>query len=177
MRIFTAIPLPSEVKKKVGEITSGRLSVPYVNTTNLHITLNFFGELTEVDVEKVKQVLLESDKSQKPVGINFDRIVKFHQQIHMTLKPNAALEALQGKMQKTFQDSGFRFQERKYYPHVKLANLHMDHVMNPQRKLENFPNEELKQLSFLADRIILYESRLLLHHAHHYPLLEVKLAL
>jgi hypothetical protein len=47
----------------------------------------------------------------------------------------------------------------------------MDKVMNPERKLENFPKEELKQLSFVASKAVLYESKLLLHHSHHNPLM------
>lgn len=175
MRIFIAVPLPEEVKSKVSEIMRGRLPVSYVNTTNLHITLNFFGELTDDEVGRVKKIFVGSTDGTKPFAIEFDQLVKFHQQIHLTVKPNQALSELQNKLEKMFHDLGFMFQDRRYYPHVKLANLHMDHVMNQQRKLENFPNQELQQLNFTADRIVLYESKLLLHHAHYYPLIEIKL--
>lgn len=168
--------MPDEVKKKVGEITKNRLPIAYVNTTNLHITLNFFGELTDMEVERVKMIFPEAAKEKNKFSIAFDRLVKFHQQIHLALKSNEALAELQSSMQAVFESDGFRFQERTYYPHVKLANLHMDHVMNPQRRIENFPHDELQHLNFTADRVILYESRLLLHHPHYYPILEIGLA-
>lgn len=157
------------------EITRGRLPIAYVNTTNLHITLNFFGELTDDELEKVQKNLADTVRDQKPFKIIFDKLIKFHQQIHMTLKPNRDLAVLQAKMQKAFEEAGFNFQDRPYYAHVKLANLHMDRVMNPQRKIESFPYQELEQLSFIADRVVLFESKLLLHHSHHYELLEQRL--
>lgn len=171
MRIFTAIPLPERIKNKVREITCGRLSVSYVNTANLHITLNFLGELTDDELRRVKLTFSGIVQEARQFPVAFDRLVKFHQQIHLTLLPNPALTELQEGMQKIFQAAGFTFSDRQYYPHVKLANLHMDHVMNPERKIEHFPHDELAQLNFVAERVVLYESKLLLHHAHYTELL------
>jgi len=175
MRIFTAISLPKEIKDRATQIFQGRLPVPYINTTNLHITLNFFGELIDDEQKKVKEIFSQAVIEAKPFEIQFDKLVKFHQQIHMTLKPNPALGKLQSQLEVLFHDSGFLFQDRIYYPHVKLSNLHMDKVMFKDRKIEDFPNEELRQLSFMADRVVLYESKLLLHHAHHTQLIEITL--
>lgn len=176
MRIFTAIPLPQEVKDEVSQITKNRLPVPYVNTTNLHITLNFFGELDTDEVEKVKQIFPEVCKGKSKFDVVFGRVVAHHnRQIHFTIAPNNQLNKLQRELEQTFRKEGFTFQERQYYPHVKLANMHLDNVMNRDRKLENFPNEELQSLNFKAQKIVLYESKLLLHHPKHIPLMEADL--
>ena len=172
MRLFTAITLPKEIKDKTSEIMRGRLPVPYINTTNLHITLNFIGE---VESEKVKNLINNFPiflAQQKPFKIEFDKLQKFRQQIHITLKPNFQLEKLQSLLEEKLRLNGLKLEERSYYPHVTLANLHFDHVLNPQRKLELFPNKELEKLNFLANVITLYESKLLLHHAHHESLIE-----
>ncbi len=175
MRLFTAIPLPDETKQAVGEITRGRLPVPYINTTNLHVTLNFFGELTDSEVDKVKKIFEQTAKGFLKVNIEFDKLVKFSDQIHLTLLPNEKLVELESILQKAFEAGGFKFQDRPYYPHVKLTNLHMDKVMNPERKLDDFPNQDLKQLNFEADRIVLFESKLLLHHPRHISLIALNL--
>lgn len=176
MRIFTAIPLPEAQKKAVTEITKNRLPVPYVNTTNLHITLNFFGELDTDQVERVRNIFPDVCTGFKSFPVEFDKIVAHHnRQIHMTVKPNPNLNALQQKLTEDFIANGFRFQDRPYYAHMKLANMHLDNVMNRNRKLENFPNEELDKLKFIAEKIVLFESKLLLHHPKHIPLLEVSL--
>lgn len=176
MRLFTAIPIPIEKKDLVQKLTFGRLPVSYINTTNLHVTLNFFGELEEKDVEVIAKIMDEVLENEDKIEIVFDKITKFRQQIHLTLKPNQKLEALYGKLESVFYVSGFMLHDRNYYPHVKLSNLHMDQVMNQQRKLENFPNEELAQLNFVADRVMLYESKLLMHHAKYTVLKEFNLS-
>ena len=171
MRIFTAISLPKQIKDSVSGLTRGRLPIPYINTTNLHMTLNFFGELSDAEVEKAKNGFLRIANGLKGFAVEFEAVKKFHQQIHLAVKSSQQLIELQEKLEKEFEYLGFRFQDRKFYPHVKLGNLHMDNVMNRQRKLENFPNEELKKINFYADQIALYESKLLLHHPK-YILLE-----
>jgi 2'-5' RNA ligase len=172
MRLFTAIPFPKEIKDQVSEIARGRLPIPYINTTNLHITLNFFGELDDAQVARVKDNFLQIVSDQKGFEIEFEAIVKFHLQLHLTVKQNSSLLALQNQLEKKFEALGFQFQDRNFYPHVKLGNLHMDNVMNRERKMENFPNQELSRLKFRADRIVLFESKLLLHHPKHIPLME-----
>lgn len=175
MRIFTGIPLPAQTKDQITEITRGRLPIPYVSTLNLHITLNFFGELTDSETDTIKSNFLKIVRGQKKFRIEFLALEKFHQQIHLKVKESLELTALQERLQKAFSKLGFLFEDRKYYPHVKLANLHMDKVMNPQRKLENFPQQEIGKLNFTADKITLYSSKLLLHHSKHTPIMEVEL--
>ncbi|MBX4186685.1 MAG: RNA 2',3'-cyclic phosphodiesterase [Candidatus Doudnabacteria bacterium] len=189
MRLFTAIPLPDDIKQTAGEITRGRLPVPYVNTGNLHVTLNFFGELTDAEADKAKKVFADTSKGFEKFSVEFDQLVKFNDQIHLTILPNERLSLLQSILEKAFERlsllqsilekaflaAGFKFQDRPYYPHVKLTNLHMDKVMNQERKLDNFPHEELKQLNFEADKVAIFETKLLLHHPKHIPLVEIKL--
>lgn len=176
MRLFTAIPIPTEKKDLVQKLTFGRLPVSYINTTNLHVTINFFGELEEKSVEVIAKVMDEVLKKEDKIEIVFDKITKFRQQIHLTLKDNPKLKQLHSKLTQTFLRANFQLYVREYYPHVKLSNLHMDQVMNQQRKLENFPNEELRQLNFVADRMALYESKLLMHHAKYTALKEFNLS-
>ena len=175
MRLFTAIPLTEESKKLVTEITRGRLPVPYINTTNLHITLNFFGELDDAQVDKVKKIFDSFAKGQERFLIEFDQLVKSNDQIHLTIKANPRLTQLRNLLHKQFELQGLKLDSRAYYPHVKLTNLHFDKVMNPERTLDNFPHEELQKLNFTAEQIILYESKLLLHHPKHIPIIELSL--
>lgn len=175
MRLFTAISLSKEIKDRVGEITRGRLPIPYINTTNLHITLNFFDELDDAEVEKVKTNFLQIVDDSPGFDLEFEAIVKFHLQLHLTVKSSLALLQLQSQLEKKFEQLGFQFQDRKFYPHVKLGNLHMDNIMNRQRKMENFPNSELSALKFHADKVVLFESKLLLHHPKYISLMEKEL--
>ncbi len=175
MRLFTAIPLPEETKVQVGKITQGRLPIAYVNLNNLHITLNFFDEVPDDKAEIINQNFIPILEGQKMFEVELTDLVKFHQQIHIRVKPSSALSRLQSTLEARFKQLGFTFQERNYYPHIKLGNMHMDKVMNQRRKIENFPNQELTRLNFQAEQVVLYKSELLLHHSKHTPLLTYQL--
>jgi 2'-5' RNA ligase len=176
MRIFTAIPIPNEVKNKLVAMTRGKLPVSYLNTINLHITLNFLGDLTQDELHQALGVFEEAVGVARPkINIVFDKLTKFGQQIHLTLQLNPALADLQKDLESALKGAGLRFQDREYYPHVKLANMHIDNTLYRDRKIENFPMPELQELNFIAGKISLYESKLLLHHAHHASLKDIDL--
>ncbi|MBX4204589.1 MAG: RNA 2',3'-cyclic phosphodiesterase [Candidatus Doudnabacteria bacterium] len=176
MRIFTAIPIPNEVKNALVELTRGRLPIPYINITNLHITLNFLGDLFTDDSNKALKIFptLVGEYRGK-FEIEFDKIANFRQQIHLTVKNSETLFGLQQDLEAGFKTVGLHFQDQKFYPHVTLGKMHLDNIMNRSRKLVNFPNEELAQLNFTVQSVALFESKLLPHHAHHTPLVEVPL--
>ena len=175
MTFFTAIPLPDSVKKNIRDITAFKLPVPYVNTTNLHITLNFFGQLESARLKELEQELKELFNHKKSFLVVFSKLVKFNKQIHLTLEENPALKSLQKQLESELKKLGYEFQDRLYYPHVKLSNLHMDKVLHPERKLATFPNNLLSRLSFVAGQIVLYESKLMLHHPKYTVLKEYSL--
>src|SRR5260370_31537712 len=106
MRLFTAIPLPLDVKNSVGEIIRGKLPVPYINRTNLHITLNFFGELSDAEVDKVKKVFEQSAKNLEKFKVEFNKLEKFRDQIHLSVKPSPELSAIRSLLQKQFEAVG-----------------------------------------------------------------------
>ena len=176
MRLFSAIPVPEDIKNKLVELTRGQLPVPFLSLTNAHITLNFFGEL---DTDKTKFVVEQFSSAAGGNGkikIEFDKIIRHHHQLHLTLKPNKELQELQLNLQEAYERVGFKFQDREYYPHVSLARMHIDNHLYRARKVESFDNNLLSQLSFEADKVVLYESKLLLHHAHHIPMVDVALS-
>jgi 2'-5' RNA ligase len=170
MRLFTAIIIPTEVKNKLTEVVRGKLPISYINTANLHVTLNFLGEIDQKKIETIKNVL--NNTQSHPIKIEFDQVKKVNRQIHLAVKKTGELMELQSSLETKLKDLGFHFQDRSYYPHVKLANLHMDNIMFPDRKLENFPNHELQVLNFTAYKITLFESELLPRHAKHTILAE-----
>lgn len=175
MRLFTAIPIPQNVKDKIQEVTKGRLPVSYVNTENAHITLNFFGEISEDKTELIKNKLPEILKGEHKIKIHFEKVQKFRNQIHIAIVKTPELMSLHTILDEGFRHLGFQFQNREYYPHIKLMNLHMDNVMFRERKIENFPQDEIAQVSFVADEIILFESRLHQAFAEHIALVKVNL--
>lgn len=175
MRLFTAIPLPNQTKESLHGICRNQLPINYLNTTNLHITLNFIGEVEDNKVESIKQVFLSASNNQKSFHINLERVIKFRQQIHIVVSPTKELCDYQTKLDKAFKAVGLTFENRPYYPHIKLANLRDERFLNQDKRLEDFPNERLVEGNFTADKSCLYESKLLMHYAHHDLLAEINL--
>ena len=175
MRIFTALPLPQSTKDLLVSITRGRLPISYINTINLHITLNFFGEVSSDRLGGLTQTFSKFCQGQKSFLVEFSRLQMFYHQIHLTVSKNDPIMKFQKELEKNFKNLGFNFQDRSFYPHVKLASVHMDNNMFPKRKIENYPHEELSKLNFLADKVVLYESQLLESHAKHIPIKEESL--
>ncbi len=175
MRIFTSILLPEEIKEQIKNTVKGRLPVAYVNTENAHITLNFLGEVSDPKIEEVKKILRSSLGNVRKFNIGFEKLQKFRNQIHLAIKKTKELIALQLDLETEFKNHGFRFQSRPYYPHIKLMTLHMDNIMFKERKIENFPQEDIQKIGFVVDKIILYKSILHQTHAEHMPIEEVAL--
>src|SRR4051812_37376616 len=121
MRIFTSIPIPNEVKNKLVEIARGRLPIPYINVTNLHITLNFLGDLFTDDSKKAIEAFPKiAGENRRKFEVEFEKIVNFRQQIHLTVKNSPELYRLQQDLEAGFKAIGLHFQDRNYYPHVTL---------------------------------------------------------
>lgn len=175
MRLFTAIPLPNQTKESLRDICRNQLPINYLNTTNLHITLNFIGDIEDASLANIKRVFLNNSNNQKSFQINLEHIIKFRQQIHIIISPTKELCDYQIKLEKAFKNIGLTFESRPYYPHIKLTNLRDERFLNQDKRLEDFPNEKLSNANFIADKSCLYESKLLMHYAHHELLTEINL--
>jgi len=74
MRLFIAIELEEGVKGKIlHEISSLRskgVDVAFTSPENLHITVKFFGEVAEQQVEKLKEDIRSTLEGVKPFNIN-----------------------------------------------------------------------------------------------------------
>ena len=80
-RIFIAINLPEDVKrqlieyqKKIDGLFQSPSPIRWTNEDNLHITLEFLGNLSDDEVMKVCQDTEEFAKNHKPFTITLDKI-------------------------------------------------------------------------------------------------------
>jgi len=63
MRVFTAIKIPPDARKTIGDfvvVHSTQIrELKWVKTENLHVTLKFMGERTEEEIGKIKELIRE----------------------------------------------------------------------------------------------------------------------
>lgn len=75
-RVFTAINLPEEMKKKLADYQSKWLELPcrWTKKNNLHITLEFFGYVSDEELVEICQNTRELVLKHKPFSITLNKI-------------------------------------------------------------------------------------------------------
>ena len=76
-RVFIAINLPEEVKKELAKFYDKWPELPakWVSEYNLHITLEFLGDLTDVEIADVCKAVADVAKKHNSFSIDLNKIV------------------------------------------------------------------------------------------------------
>jgi 2'-5' RNA ligase len=163
MRIFTGLPLPGSAAGLLDDwMESWRSDFPdlhVVKAANLHITVYFFGEKRQEEVEDIKNSLgrLQPD----PVNILLGGVGRFPPR---GIPRVFYLGIDRGKdevlaVYRSFMDIitplGYLEERKEFIPHITFARSkkHSSNVLLP-------PSPDCRGLSLKLDRFILYESRL-----------------
>jgi 2'-5' RNA ligase len=161
MRVFVAIELPSELKEKIyafSQKITKRLQVKQVEEENLHLTLVFLGEISEKELDIVKNIL-----SKIKVGEIKLKLQEL-QVIPSKTKPLIIWIKVGGQTGKLFSlykqtvdnllNQGFVLKKDNldFRPHITIARVKGGGV----RSLEN----EHLEGSFIADKVAIFESKL-----------------
>ncbi|MFH1509903.1 MAG: RNA 2',3'-cyclic phosphodiesterase [Candidatus Nealsonbacteria bacterium] len=165
-RIFIAINLPKEVKKRLTYIQERYLDFPikWTRKENLHITLVFLGEIIDEDLIEICNKISEAVLKNKTFSIDLNKVVYGPpkklppKMIWVTGEQNISL----GKLQKDLEESllGYSQEEnRGYAPHITLGKINAWRWK--QIEPEERPNiEEDLNLNFDVTSIEIMESRL-----------------
>jgi len=128
MRLFTAIDLPDDIKKRIIE-KSEEIAAPGITLVKkeaLHITLHFFGEKSETEAEKIKKALEEVSWQIFKVnlyGINTFS-PKFIRVIFVALKDGASeVSELYGRLSGMLDAERISYEKEKYVPHITIARV------------------------------------------------------
>lgn len=125
MRLFLAIPMPTQVAVALArvqdEIPIGR-PVP---EENLHLTLAFLGEIPVTRAEAVHEVL--EGVSAAPVELTFGALAVIEpaqpRALVLDVVPSRRLVALQGSVVSAARRAGLDLPRRRFRPHVTLVRF------------------------------------------------------
>ncbi len=138
-RIFTAINLTEEIKKKLEEKEKEiqglfpeeerRGLIKWVEKENLHITLFFLGQTSESSMEEIKKSI--SKIAEKPFSLKLERITygppgkALPRLIWLEVEKKPELIKIAGEMEKEFLKEGFlkRSLGRPFSPHITLGRI------------------------------------------------------
>lgn len=171
-RIFVALPLPDPIKAKVHEWMQlqGRSELSFqtwVHPDDLHLTLKFIGETDEGKIEPLHNALTEAVSTIKPFILTLDRLGTFGAPAAPSILwagiagDAAPLHRLQHSVETSLVPLGIEQEKRSYHPHLTIARRYNGKSkMNREAFSQSAELFSPKGLSWQADHLVLYESRL-----------------
>jgi len=168
MRLFIGLPLPGAARvtatRVLQDLRSQGWPVRWVRDEGLHVTLKFFGEVTPDRVDAIAEMLAFATSDMKPMAMSIKGIGVFpaHERpkvLHLEIDAPPDLELLQDRIERGGDQLGFSPEGRPFRPHVTLGRV------REGQRLPSGWHQAIERLtlaeSFVADRVVLYESRLL----------------
>jgi 2'-5' RNA ligase len=165
VRAFLAVPVRPPAHERIGALLDalrGRVAgVRWVDAATPHVTLHFFAELPDVQVGAVVDAVARAIAGSVAFPLRPARLGSFPagarpRVLWLGLEAEAALDELAARVQGAVGGCGFETDPRPFRPHVTLGR--------PGRRFDSRAwHDELEtQLSlpgFMADRVVLFESR------------------
>jgi len=124
-RLFTALPLPEDVRDCLSALRGGLRGARWVDPENYHLTLRFIGDVDERVADEVANTLAQIDRTAIEVtlsGLGSFGGRKPHA-VWARVEPTPALMELQAEQERRLQRIGLAAETRRFTPHVTLARL------------------------------------------------------
>jgi 2'-5' RNA ligase len=179
VRAFLAVPLTAELQQAIRSLQSGLKSrtsdIRWSRPENLHLTLHFFGETTQENLEKIRVSMLSVKHCHRPfqvdvIGLGAFPNLRRPRVIWLGLKPQDRLGQLHRDCHRALHAAGLVTDSRPYSPHLTIGRA--KHRINELTALGNeLGNRQIGHLP--VDRLTLYESRLKPDGAEHIPLFTI----
>ena len=175
-RLFVGIPLPSSICDRLLTLQSGLPGARWRPRDNLHVTLAFIGEMDSHGESEIADALVRLEAP--AFDIRVEGIGHFGKRRPHTLWAGVdeagELSHLAGKVANTLKQIGVKIENRKYTPHVTIAN-----VRNARRNdVNEFVGRHGDFVSdpFYVDRFVLYQSHMGKGASHYVSRAEFALA-
>jgi len=131
MRVFIAIEMSKEAKKKILEIEKNFSSFPlaFVKKENLHLTLAFLGEVSLENINSIIQIMENLAKKTPCFNLKFSKLgafpnFKLPKVIWIGLENNLeTLFNLEKNLKTELLKNGFFIKEKKFVPHITFGRI------------------------------------------------------
>jgi 2'-5' RNA ligase len=165
MRLFAGIPVPEpalgELRKVVAGLRERDWPVRWARDEGLHLTLKFYGQVPEERSEGIVAALREAAKDCGPIPMTCAGVGHFPpgrkvQIVWAGIDAPGSLELLQDRVERGSEALGFPLEGRPFRPHITLGRVRQGERLSA-RALAEAP--VFDEIPFLADRVVLFESR------------------
>ncbi|WP_157144180.1 RNA 2',3'-cyclic phosphodiesterase [Brachyspira pilosicoli] len=163
MRAFLALNIDENIKNKyhnllLKKIDDNIAEVKFVNKNKMHITLVFFENIKESDIEKIKSSLEKTSSVIKPFNILFEKLSYFTNKFNdinvLFVKTNC--KELDEYVKHLRDNINIKYDKKDFKSHLTLARVKK--VYDNDKLKEIINNIHFEKSSFLANSITLYES-------------------
>lgn len=169
IRSFLAIELSRDVREKIEklqrDLKSSNADVRWVNPENIHLTLKFFGNIEESNIEQIIKSILEPAHRISPFSVKIKGLGAFPNLKNPRviwvglLDGKGILIPFQKELEKGFERLGFPSEDRPFQPHLTLGRMRSNRGKDSLvRSLEIHRDEDFGELR--VDKIILFRSDL-----------------
>jgi len=169
MRAFIAIRLPesalktlSNIQEKLKPINSG---IIWTKPQNLHLTVKFLGEISEGQLNKIKEVTEEAARTTPAFRLKLERLVAFPSPRAARIiwagskQAPAALKQLAANLENRIAETGIPKEKRDFRAHVTIGRVKTrSPAAGFQMTLDNAGIPEDINCEFDCEKITLFES-------------------
>ena len=159
IRLFVALPLPTHQCQRLRTLRSGVRGAHWTEEANLHITLQFIGEVREPEVAEITAALssVEAEKFDLTLsGVGHFGSHKNIRSLWVGIQNSHALYSLQKKIESVLTRAGIGLDTRKFSPHITLARLKYARPLHVRDWLEG--NSYFRGTAFKVDSFTLFHS-------------------
>ncbi|MCF7872834.1 MAG: RNA 2',3'-cyclic phosphodiesterase [Candidatus Omnitrophica bacterium] len=131
MRTFIALDLTDEIKVKIKEVTGKLKNLPikakWVDSKNLHITLQFLGDITPEQLDTIKKIIRDISCQYKTFklhlkGFGFFPNPKKPRVFFINFSSDKTLKTLVKTLRKKLNQIGFK-ENKEFRSHITLARI------------------------------------------------------
>lgn len=169
MRLFVAINLPDDVRRRVHEGVAGvrdrEMPARWTDPDQYHVTLKFIGQVRPDRRDDHVEVLRRIGAGYRPVELTVRELGAFPslrrpRVIWIGVHPTPQLRALKHDLEHGYASLGVERETRAFRPHVTLARAEDGAAAGQFRDLEDLAGEVDLEETFTAGHLDLMRSRL-----------------
>jgi 2'-5' RNA ligase len=134
IRAFIAIDLPPDVQDCLEQVSAklkeqiGEKSVRWVSVPNIHLTLKFLGDVSENNLDVLKEIIRAEAALQKPMEFSVGRLGAFPKTVRprviwVGIEAPQELVSLQRGIEARTAKVGYPKDKRKFSPHLTLGRV------------------------------------------------------
>jgi 2'-5' RNA ligase len=164
VRLFAGIPVPaparSEITPVLADLQSRGWPVRWVRPEGIHLTLKFFGSVSDAAADGLVPALDAAASGAGPIPLSCAGVGSFPSGRHarviwMGVEAPGTLELLQDAVERACVPLGFPVEGRPFRPHITLGRVKEGGELPP----DAFADLESNIVaSFLAEHLVLFES-------------------